>query len=798
MILHQYYLDCLSHASYLIGDETSGRAVVVDPQRDVAEYVADAEKLGLRIELVIETHFHADFLSGHLELAKATGAKIVYSSVAETEFESMGVADGERYSLGDVILEFRHTPGHTPESLSVVVYEHADDEVPYGVMTGDTLFIGDVGRPDLLASIGFTREELADKLYDSLHDKLMTLPDATRVYPAHGAGSACGKNLSTDLWSTMGDQKATNYALRAPDKTTFMKLVTEGQPPAPGYFVYDAILNRKDRGLLDETKMPAAMTYEQVRAAIDGGAVLVDGRTPEEFAQGHLRHAINIGLEGRYAEFAGSVLAVRRRHRAVHRSRPGTRRQEPARPHRLRPGDRLPGRALSGDVRPSGRRSGRLSADGQGVSTNERRSMTNLQIVDVRNPGEVAAGTIPNAITIPVGQLPARLGELDRHQADSRVLRRRLPVIGRGEPVAAERFHRRQRHPGRLRRLGRSHPERLSDPRRQHIMTTTAKHQILIVGGGTAGITVAARMLRKGYTDVAVIEPSSMHYYQPLWTLVGGGQAKASTTERAESSVMPKDATWIKNAASAVDPDNNTVTCADGTAYEYDVLVVCPGIQLDWNRTEGLEEPLGRDGVSSNYRFDLAPRTWDLIRNTAFWHRGVHRSVRRDQVRGCTAEDRLPGGRLLAKAGRAQGHRRPPRHAGTAALRHPRDRRQPREGHRRLRDQPAHQLRDDLGRRRARARSWITGVGEGGTDTMLPYDVLHAVPRQSAPDWIKSSPAVDRGRSWIRRYRQAHHAACAVPQRLQPSATPARRRTPRPVPRSASRLRSSSTTSTRS
>ncbi|HOW93185.1 MAG TPA: MBL fold metallo-hydrolase, partial [Mycolicibacterium fallax] len=249
----QYYLDCLSHASYLVADETTGRAVVVDPQRDISEYLADAERLGLTIELVIETHFHADFLSGHLELAEATGATIVYSSVAQPEFEFMGVDDGQRYSLGDVTLEFRHTPGHTPESLSIVVYEHADDAVPYGVLTGDTLFIGDVGRPDLLASIGFTREELADKLYDSLHDKLMTLPDATRVYPAHGAGSACGKNLSTDLWSTIGDQKATNYALRAPDKPTFMRLVTEGQPPAPGYFVYDAILNRKDRELLDET-----------------------------------------------------------------------------------------------------------------------------------------------------------------------------------------------------------------------------------------------------------------------------------------------------------------------------------------------------------------------------------------------------------------------------------------------------------------------------------------------------------------------------------------------------------------
>jgi glyoxylase-like metal-dependent hydrolase (beta-lactamase superfamily II)/rhodanese-related sulfurtransferase len=412
MILQQYYLDCLSHASYLIADEITGRAVVVDPQRDVAEYVTDAKEQGLTIELVIETHFHADFLSGHLELAKATGAKIVYSSVAQTEFESMGVADGERYSLGDVTLEFRHTPGHTPESLSMVIYEHAEDTVPYGVMTGDTLFIGDVGRPDLLASIGFTREELADKLYDSLHDKLMTLPDATRVYPAHGAGSACGKNLSTDLWSTMGDQKATNYALRAPDKATFMNLVTEGQPPAPGYFVYDAILNRKDRELLDETKMPTAMTYDEVRTAIDGGAVLVDGRTPEEFALGHLRRAVNIGLEGRYAEFAGSVLPSDVDIVLV--TEPG---QELEGKNRLaRIGfDRVIGYlaepyqvmfAHEDDVQVASR----LTAK----AFDERAShVRNLQIVDVRNPGEVEAGSIPNAIPIPVGQLPARLVELD-------------------------------------------------------------------------------------------------------------------------------------------------------------------------------------------------------------------------------------------------------------------------------------------------------------------------------------------------------------------------------------------------
>ncbi len=408
----QYYLGCLSHASYLIGDQTTGCAVVVDPQRDVAEYVADAQKFGFTIELVIETHFHADFLSGHLELAKATGAKIVYSSVAQPEFEFMGVDDGQRYSLGDVMLEFRHTPGHTPESLSIVVYEHADDTVPYGVLTGDTLFIGDVGRPDLLASIGFTREELADQLYDSLHNKLMTLPDATRVYPAHGAGSACGKNLSTDLWSTIGDQKTTNYALRAPDKPTFMDLVTEGQPPAPGYFVYDAILNRKQRGLLDETAPPPALTYQQVLAALDHGAVLVDGRNPEQFAQGHLRHAINIGLDGRYAEFAGSVvpsdvdivLLTEAGHELEGKNR------------LARIGfDRVigyvdqPDKVMfehQGDVR--------IASRSTAKAFGERAADTaDLEIVDVRNPGEVAAGMIPGAVNIPVGQLPGRVGELD-------------------------------------------------------------------------------------------------------------------------------------------------------------------------------------------------------------------------------------------------------------------------------------------------------------------------------------------------------------------------------------------------
>jgi glyoxylase-like metal-dependent hydrolase (beta-lactamase superfamily II)/rhodanese-related sulfurtransferase len=412
MKFHQYYLQCLSHASYMIGDESTGRAVVVDPQRDVSEYLADAEAAGLTIELVIETHFHADFLSGHLELAAATGADIVYSSVAETEFPSIKVDDGEHYSLGKVTLEFRHTPGHTPESMSIVVYERADDETPFCVLTGDTLFIGDVGRPDLLSSIGWTREQLAHQLYDSLHSRLMTLPDSTLVYPAHGAGSACGKNLSTELSSTIGEQRRTNYALRAPDEPTFVTLVSEGQQPAPGYFGYDAALNRQTHDLLDESQLPDAMTYEQVLDALEDGAMLVDGRNPEEFAQGHLRSAINVGLEGRYAEFAGSV--IRPDADIVLITEPG---QELEGKNRLaRIGfDRVIG-ALDQPYKVMFKQrhdvqvASRLTA---GAFEDRRGAVPNLQVVDVRNPGEVEAGAIPGAVPIPVGQLVDRLGELD-------------------------------------------------------------------------------------------------------------------------------------------------------------------------------------------------------------------------------------------------------------------------------------------------------------------------------------------------------------------------------------------------
>jgi hydroxyacylglutathione hydrolase len=212
MFFQQYVLGCLSQLSYVVGDESTGRAVVVDPHRDVSVYVQDANERGLRIERVIETHVHADFLSGHLELA-AHGASICYGEGAQTDFDIESLADGRRIDLGEVQLEIRATPGHTPESISVVIYEHRDSAEPFGVLTGDALFIGDVGRPDLLGSAGLSADQLARQLYRSLHEKILTLPDGTRVFPAHGAGSACGKNLSSKNSSTIGEQRVTNYAL---------------------------------------------------------------------------------------------------------------------------------------------------------------------------------------------------------------------------------------------------------------------------------------------------------------------------------------------------------------------------------------------------------------------------------------------------------------------------------------------------------------------------------------------------------------------------------------------------------
>jgi hydroxyacylglutathione hydrolase len=413
MLFKQYELGCLSLFSYLIGDQSTGRAVVVDPQRDVSQYLADADASGLRIERVIETHFHADFLSGHLELAAATGAVISYGDEARADFPIEGLAHGQRLALGDVTLEIRHTPGHTPESISVVVWEHANDAAPWGVLTGDTLFIGDVGRPDLLTSIGWTADDLARRLYRSVHDQLLSLPDSTRVYPAHGAGSACGKSLSTAVESTIGEQRRTNYALAPMTEDQFVEAVTQGQSVAPLYFAFAANANRAERELLDDAEETLSLDIHQVLRRQEEGAVVIDGRPAELFASGHLRGSINVGLDGRFAEYAGDVL--RSGQPVVLVTDSG--REKEARIRLARIGfDQVFG-ALDdiGQVltdRPE------LAAQAPRVTAAEletwRREDPSLQIIDVRNPAECADGIIEGSLNLPLPTLLDRVDELDR------------------------------------------------------------------------------------------------------------------------------------------------------------------------------------------------------------------------------------------------------------------------------------------------------------------------------------------------------------------------------------------------
>jgi hydroxyacylglutathione hydrolase len=311
MQLKQYYLGCLSHASYLITDEETHTAVVVDPQRDVEQYIADAAAVCCEVKHVFLTHFHADFLAGHIELRDKCGAKIFLGQRAKAEFPVTKVKDGDRIEFGDVRLEILETPGHTPEGISILVYDLSkNQEKPLAVLTGDTLFIGDVGRPDLLASIGVTADELSDMLYDSLTKKLVKLPDETLVYPAHGAGSMCGKNLSKETVSTICEQKKFNYALQPMSREEFKKIVTAEQPEAPSYFVHDAILNRQERPNLDETLSESlnALSLEEVLRLKDQGAQLLDVRDAIDFEGAHLAGSINVGIQGKYATWCGTVL----------------------------------------------------------------------------------------------------------------------------------------------------------------------------------------------------------------------------------------------------------------------------------------------------------------------------------------------------------------------------------------------------------------------------------------------------------------------------------------------------------
>jgi rhodanese-related sulfurtransferase/glyoxylase-like metal-dependent hydrolase (beta-lactamase superfamily II) len=415
MIFSQHYLGCLSHASYVIGDETTGRAVVVDPRRDIGVYLEEANEKGLRIERVLETHLHADFLSGHLELAEATGAVISFGEGARLDFPTEPVAHGQRIDLGEVWLEIRATPGHTPESISIVVYEHSSDNIPYGVLTGDTLFVGDVGRPDLLASggTGWDADTLGRLLYQSLHEQILSLPDEARVFPAHGAGSSCGKQLSSETSSTVGEQRRSNYALQPMSEDQFVAAVTEGQPVRPSYFTFDAQRNRQQHRLLDETVAPPEMRLAEIVDRIARGAVPFDTREPPDFAAGHLRGAINVGLLGRFAEWAGNVLDPDGEIVLV--GDPATALESRVRLARIG-FDKVIG--YLGDPHELFMENPDLVEASSRVTIEQLAELVGLvpdiQLVDVRNPGETIGGTLTGARLLPLAQLSQSLDKLDR------------------------------------------------------------------------------------------------------------------------------------------------------------------------------------------------------------------------------------------------------------------------------------------------------------------------------------------------------------------------------------------------
>ena len=409
MYFKQFYLACLAHASYLIGSD--GEAVVVDPQRDVDEYLAEASAQGLQIKYVIETHLHADFVSGHQEIAARTGAQIVFGEKAGAEFAHRAVRDGEEIRIGKVVLKFIETPGHTPEGICVLVTDTEHPDQPQKLLTGDTLFIGDVGRPDLAGGKGFTPQMMAEMMYDSLHGKILKLPDEVEVYPAHGAGSMCGRNMSKETSSTIGEQRKFNYALKPMSKEEFVKMMTADLPEAPVYFPKDAEINRSGARGLNELQPPAALTPQQVLELRDAGHVLLDVRPAADFGAAHVPGSLNIGLGGQFAMWAGSLIPLNAAIVVI----ADTNAQVDESVVRLaRVGIENVKGYLEGGFQSW------LEAGFPGDSIEqvtvaqlkEQIARGELQIVDVRRPAEYVNGHVPHAFNAPLANLDKSLGPL--------------------------------------------------------------------------------------------------------------------------------------------------------------------------------------------------------------------------------------------------------------------------------------------------------------------------------------------------------------------------------------------------
>jgi len=412
MHFKQFYLGCLAQASYLIGSD--GEAAVVDPRRDVEEYIEEASARGLTIRWVIETHLHADFVSGHHELAERTGATIVIGEKARATFPHEAARDGDEIRVGRLILRFMETPGHTPDSICVLVTDPEQSDQPKMVLTGDTLFVGDVGRPDLAGASGHSSEDMAGMLYDSLHEKLMRLPDEVEVYPAHGAGSLCGRNMSRETSSTIGEQRRFNLALRPMSREEFIRDVTANLPEIPPYFSRDVIANREGASPISDRPLPPALTPEEVERRSAADEVVLDVRSGGAFGAGHVPGSVNIDLHGEFAPWAGALLPTavpvvlvaddeeQVREAVIRLARVGL--------------ENVAGHLAGGPAawEASGRPLERIPQ--MPVDELEARLRSEpgaLQIIDVRRPPEYTAGHVPGAIPLPLDRLEAGTARLD-------------------------------------------------------------------------------------------------------------------------------------------------------------------------------------------------------------------------------------------------------------------------------------------------------------------------------------------------------------------------------------------------
>jgi len=403
----QFYLACLAHASYLIGSD--GEAAIIDPQRDVDEYISEAAANDLSIRYIIETHLHADFVSGHHELAERTGATIVFGQQANVSFEHKAVKDGDEIKLGQLTLRFLETPGHTPEGICVLVTDPVSK--PQKLLTGDTLFIGDVGRPDLAGGKGFTPQQMAELMYDSLHGKLLKLPDETEVYPAHGAGSMCGKNMSKETSSTIGEQRKFNYALKPMSKAEFVTMMTADLAEAPAYFPKDAEINRSGARGLSELAPPKELSATEVAEARKAGKVLLDIRSAELFGAGHIAGSINVGLGGQFAMWVGSLVPMNAEIVIIAET---SAQVDESIVRLARVGiENVKGYLLGDDE--DWARAGLSVEQIKQVSVSEfkdRLGAGNLQVVDVRRPGEYAGGHVPGALHSTLSSIEKQFAEL--------------------------------------------------------------------------------------------------------------------------------------------------------------------------------------------------------------------------------------------------------------------------------------------------------------------------------------------------------------------------------------------------